>query len=149
MTAKGWGLIAIVVSLRESFRRKMMGRNAMLASIVCFLLAIGCNKKAATTSNFESGIDQYFQENPAAYVIDVRLPHNLPGAHPDLDRLVTLGLLTKAPGPLYHAAGETSTTFTYALTQAGGKIASDSKDVLGRWCCTSLRYASKKVVKIV
>jgi len=117
--------------------RKFTVFSALISA--CFLFVIlGCSKNAATASNFEDGLDHYFQANPECTDF-VRFPRTLSYEDPQLDSLVGLGLVTKTIGPP-EAWGEKP--FIYDLTAAGHAAASSKKP-------TALCYGTKRVERIV
>ena len=110
----------------------------------CFLFVLGCNKKAPTDSNFEAALNQSFQ--PVCFWIGGiggQIPGNFPGVDPRLDRLVYVGLLSKTPGPPYHAGGEVSPSYNYDYTSTGRQFEA------GPPSHPNFCYATAKVTKII
>jgi hypothetical protein len=120
--------------------RKIEFISAMV--LVCFLLSIlGCDKKAATASNFEDGLNQYFQGNPECISTGWNNVNN--GGFPlmeddsisqSLQPLVEFGALSKT-----HVKGSQS---RYELTPAGRTFTSPKNP--SRLC-----YGVRKIVKIL
>jgi len=115
--------------------------SALIALPIFMSITIGCDKKAATNSNFEDGLNHNFKTHRECLLYAV---FPLSGSGRDtkeLEALAGVGLLSKSPDPHYHGQ-----YFLYSLTPEGTK-ASDVPEVSGltRAAC----YATKKVTEIL
>jgi hypothetical protein len=108
------------------------------ATLALFLMlaATGCDKKAATNSNFENGINHAFAKSPEClFTVYQKWPEDVWSGRTDYDALVAAGLLSKA---------ETKkNTFRYDLTTTA-KPSVKGADDAARLC-----YGFKKVDEIL
>jgi hypothetical protein len=110
--------------------------NVFCLATLILTTCVGCNKNSASASNFEVGLNHYFQNNPECF--NESFP-NKTIEDPSSDELVTIGVLTKRDG----GAVDVTLHYTiYDLSETGRHSVSPSDS-------SKLCFGTKKVERIV
>jgi hypothetical protein len=111
-------------------------RNFFCLAIFTLTTCVGCNKNSASATNFEAGLNHYFQNNPECY--NQTFPFTTL-EDPQDDELVKIGVLTKRAGsPI-----DITLSYTiYDLSETGRHSVSPSDS-------SKLCFGAKKVERIV
>ena len=110
--------------------------NVFCLATLILTTCVGCHKNSASASNFEAGLNHYFQNNPECY--NPTFPFTTL-EDPQDDELVKIGVLTKRAGsPI-----DITLSYTiYDLSETGRHFVSPSDS-------SKLCFGTKKVERIV
>lgn len=109
-------------------------RSLFCLAILILTTCLGCNKNSASASNFEAGLNHYFQNHPECFTLPY--PQYALGEQNFLDKLVKIGILTKQK----NAADLMGAT--YNLSDTGRHFVSPSDS-------SKLCYGNKTVERVV